>query len=127
MSVGSLISAHGVLVDVARPTETWQSNGAMSRTYSAAASLRAFIQPRGAADNENAGRSNGIVSAVFYFEGQADIDVDDVLREQTTGRLYWVKGVRVPILRPTASANSHTVVDADYIPGETITITAGPV
>lgn len=123
MSVASLISAHGVLVNVARPTETWQSNGAMSRTYTGVAALRAFIQPRAAADNESAGRANGVVSATFYFEGQADIDVDDVLQEISTGRLYWVKGVRVPILRPTASPNSHTVVDADYVPGETITIT----
>ena len=130
MSVLTLIAMHGVSVDVLRPTTVARDNGAMQRTYEAlvrpdAAATRAFVQPASASDSPFSGRANMRVSTRFLIGGVVeDIQTDDVLRLTGTSETYWVRGVRVPILRPGGAANCHTIIDADLVPGETIEVSA---
>lgn len=120
MSVSTLIALHGKSVDVARPTNTIRDNGAMQRSYTTALSaVRCFVQPRTASDVEFAGGSRTRVGATFYFAGVVDIQADDVISDEDT-KQYWVRSVRVPIQRPTASANCHTIVEAEHVVGETV-------
>lgn len=123
MSVASLIATHGQSVGVYRSTATISGNGTMSRTWTLVLSLRGFVQPNSSTDNPFAGRDNLRTSATVYFEGSPALQVDDVLKDEAD-RQYQVRGFRTPLLRPTTSANTHTIVAADYIAGQVLTLAA---
>lgn len=123
MSVASLLAAHGQTVRVVRPTVTQSVDGAMSRAYAVAATVTAWIQPRASTDANYAGRDNMRNAVVVYFEGRQDVRTDDIVLDAASN-VYHVTGVHVPIERPAASANCHTIVDAVYAKGETVVLPA---
>lgn len=121
MSVTALINQHGQSIQVARPTTTVDTSGAMSRSYALAATLDGWLQPRSATDSNFSGRADMQTSGTAYFPGVPDIRTDDVLI--LSGTDYWhVTGVRTPILRPATGPNSHTVVDCVQREGESIVL-----
>jgi hypothetical protein len=122
MSVLSLLLRHGTAVSVARPTPSVSAIGSVTQAFAVAASYQGWIQPRGAADGNFAGRDDMNTSAVCYFAGTPDIRTDDVLTVDNGTTYYHVTGVRVPITRPAAGANSHTVVDCVKRAGETVVL-----
>ena len=121
MSVGSLIAAHGQTVRVVRPTVTQTTDGAMARAYAIVATLAGWIQPRASSDANYAGRDNLRNTVVAYFEGRQDIRTDDILLDESSA-IYHVSGIHVPIERPDASPNCHTIVDATRVQGETVVL-----
>ena len=123
MSVSSLISQHGVTVNVLTPTATIAANGSVSNGYALSAELSAFVQPRSAADTDFAGAPRMRVGATFYFAGQQSFDTDGLLL--ITDGHYAVRSVRIPILRPSAANNCHTIVEADRVNGFTFPILEG--
>jgi len=117
MSVSSLIAQHGVTVDVLTPTASIGANGSLINTYAPTSQLVAFVQPRAAADSDFAGAPRMRVGATFYFAGQQSFDTDAVF--SITDGQYAVRSVRIPILRPSAADNCHTIVEADRVNGLT--------
>jgi hypothetical protein len=119
MSVAALIQQHGTDVTVLAPADSIGTDGAVVKTYSTGSTLRAFLQPRSASDTEFAGGARMRVGATFYFAGRVAFDTDAIL-SHATGQ-YVVRSVRIPIDRPSASANCHTIVEADSVGGYAVT------
>jgi hypothetical protein len=119
MSVTALIAQHGTDVTVLTPTDAIGSNGAVAKTYTEGSAIRAFLQPRSASDTEFAGGSRMRVAATFLFAGRVAFDTDAII-SHSTGQ-YIVRSVRIPIERPSASANVHTIVEADRVGGFAVT------
>lgn len=124
MSVATLIAEHGYSVNVLRPSQTTNTEGAMTRQYFANETFRAFIQPRASNDAPFSGRALQQDSVTFYFAGQPDIRTDDML--QVGSLFYHVTGVRTPILRAVSRDNSHTIVDTIQRSGDTVTVVVAP-
>lgn len=123
MSVTALIAQHGTDVTVLTPSDNIQSNGTVAKSYTEGSTVRAFLQPRAASDTSFAGGPRMRVGATFYFAGRVAFDTDAVIRHATGD--YLVRGVRIPIDRPAASANVHTIVDADSVGGMSIFTVGG--
>lgn len=119
MSVTALIAQHGTDITVFTPTDAIGSNGAVAKTYTEGSAVRAFLQPRAASDTEFAGGARMRVGATFYFAGRVAFDTDAII-SHSTGQ-YIVRSVRIPIERPSASANVHTIVEADRVGGFAVT------
>lgn len=120
MSVSTLISQHGQTVTVAEPISTIGANGAVSKSYETTTTHNAFVQPRSASDADFAGAQRMRVGATFYFAGQVAFDTDAII--STDEGTYFVRSVRIPILRSAARDNSHTIVEADSVEGNVFPI-----
>jgi len=123
MSVSTLIQRHGTSIPVLRPTQSKTTLGSMARSYSVVNTLQGWIQPNNATDSTFSGRATAQTSGRVYFAGRPEILTDDLLQMSSFGGQYvHVTSVRIPIDRPEAGANCHTIVEFVSRFGESVPI-----
>ena len=117
MSIASMISQFGMLLQVRIPVYAVETDGSVTRTYGREFEARGFIQPSGQSDQVFQGRINGRRNATIYFEGALDISVDAEIHDSLflPARQWRVTGTTNPAELGQSGASQHlnmTVVDA---------------
>lgn len=114
MSVAGLIARMGREVGVYRRTTAHREDGSFFRMSALALTVRAFLQPRAASEQDAQGRQQMRQTCVIYLEGAQDIRTDDIVSDPPEGescKTYRVTGVRVPD-EAAFHHSAHTIIDA---------------
>ena len=119
MSVHSLVSTHGQLVNVQRRTTAQDAGGDPVGTWAAHLSgVRMFIQPGGGAESVRYGRENTRGFVVCYVEPGPDITAGDRLTgAYLSGRILDIQSVRKPGEFASDGSLSHLVLECQETDG----------
>jgi hypothetical protein len=117
MSIASMISQFGILLQIRIPVYAVATDGSVTRSYGREIEARGFIQPSGQSDQVFQGRINGRRNVTIYFEGALDISVDAEIHDSLflPARQWRVTGTTNPGELGQSGASQHlnmTVVDA---------------